>query len=276
MHTLKQQLLIAALAVLASTGGWCAGPEAATPSAPAAAATSVPRPSLSLSPSVVMLEGRHGQSVTRAVRLTNHTAHPFTFQMEARDVVTRDGKRVFVPAGELPGSIAATAVFAERQVTVAPGETRAVPVTLTVGPQTGIRAVVVVFRSAPMPSSNGSVRMTASLGSLFTFNLSDNARVQPSEIVLGRQDQATNLQIAQALTNVGSEPVVPSGVVAFLNANGRLVTKVPLEQKRLLPGERLEFRAEYPSVLPPGSYRAVVSFDVNGKTVTNTAEFSVL
>ena len=43
----------------------------------------------------------------------------------------------------------------------------------------------------------------------------------------------------------------------------------------LLPGERLEFRAEYPDQLQPGAYRALCSFQFEGKTLTSVADFKV-
>src|SRR5579884_1161347 len=73
-------------------------------------------PSLSLSPAVVMTKGGYGQSVTQTMVLTNGTSRPMAFDMMAEDAIVRDGKRVFVPAGELPGSIAATAIFSKQSV----------------------------------------------------------------------------------------------------------------------------------------------------------------
>jgi len=48
-----------------------------------------------------------------------------------------------------------------------------------------------------------------------------------------------------------------------------------LDPQRLLPGERLEFSAEYPGELPPGNYRVLCSFQFEGKTLTSEASFEV-
>src|SRR5689334_10229191 len=72
---------------------------------------------ISVSPSVIMLRGNLGQSTTQRVSVENSTGSPLQFRMEAQDVVVRDGRRVFVQAGEIPGSIAATAVFSQNMVT---------------------------------------------------------------------------------------------------------------------------------------------------------------
>src|SRR5215470_9389156 len=86
---------------------------------------------LSLSPAVVNLLGEPGESTTQRLVLLNATAVPVSFDLAAEDVVVRGGKRVFVPAGEITGSIAATAVFSRKSVTVKPGESAAVDVTMT-------------------------------------------------------------------------------------------------------------------------------------------------
>jgi hypothetical protein len=60
-----------------------------------------------------------------------------------------------------------------------------------------------------------------------------------------------------------------------LNASGSLVGKATFDPQRLLPGERLEFSAEYPGELPAGNYRALCSFQFAGKTITSEAPFEV-
>src|SRR5947209_6105216 len=78
-------------------------------------------PSLSLTPAVVMVKAKAGQTFSQELTLWNNTSQELAFQMEARDVVMRDGKRVFMPAGEIEGSIARNAVFSEKNLVVRPG-----------------------------------------------------------------------------------------------------------------------------------------------------------
>src|SRR5438034_10442261 len=86
---------------------------------------------LSVAPAVVMLQGSIGQSTTQTLTLMNGTSRPLSFDMVARDVVVREGRRTLVKAGQLAGSVANTAVFSPKNVTVAPGEKRTVEVTVT-------------------------------------------------------------------------------------------------------------------------------------------------
>ena len=61
----------------------------------------------------------------------------------------------------------------------------------------------------------------------------------------------------------------------MLNSAGALAGKATFSAQRLLPGERLEFSAEYPGDLPPGNYRALCSFQFDGKTLTSEGAFEV-
>jgi hypothetical protein len=195
--------------------------------------------------------------------------------MEAVDVVTRGGHRIFVPAGEERRSIAATAVFSAKETVIAPGATGTATVTVTVPPETTIRAVAVVFRGKTRAATQQGVGMTASLGCLLTFTLSDDFRVEASPVEVTRQTEHANVAFSQWLMNTGVEPVVATGVAALLNKAGALVGKVPIEGQRLLPGERLEFRTDYPAQLNPGQYQAVLSLQYEDKVLTSSADVVV-
>ena len=77
------------------------------------------------------------------------------------------------------------------------------------------------------------------------------------------------------LTNTGSEPVIAGGIAALLNKTGTLVGKTSFEEQRLLPGEQLTFRAEYPSELKTGRYRVFASFQYEDKVIINSRDFTV-
>lgn len=245
------------------------------PVRPPAAQAGVP-PSISLSPAVIMARGSYGQGLTQTLTLTNNTGLEFAFDMEAQDVVIRDGKRVFVAAGETENSIAASAVFSQKQIFVKPYSPVSVDVRLTIPAQTKLRAVVAVFHGTnKLPTSSSSVGMTASLGALITFNLSDNVKLDPEAVRVTPASDSSNLTISQWVSNVGTEPVLPDGMAVLLNANGGLVSKIPLQPQRLLPGERLEFSAEYPDQLQSGNYKAMCTLQFEGKTLTSDAAFKI-
>jgi len=233
-------------------------------------------PSISLSPAVIMARGSYGQGLTQTLSLTNNTSAEFAFDMEAEDVVVQNGKRVYVPAGETQNSIAATAVFSRKQVTVKAFSLVSVDVRLTIPAETKIRAVVALFHGTNrLPTSSSALGMTASLGALITFNLSDNVKLEPEPVRVIPATETSNLTISEWISNVGTEPVLPDGLAVVLNSKGNLVSKVPFQQQRLLPGERLEFSAEYPEQLQPGDYKAMCTLQFEGKTLTSDAAFKI-
>ena len=234
------------------------------------AATAAHAGAISVSPSVVMLRGNLGQSTTQRITVENTTGATFTFRLEAQDVVIRDGRRAFAAAGETPGSIAATAVFSQDNVSVRPNEKVAVGVTFTLPPETKCRAVVALFRATQSVN-----HVLASIGTLMTFAVSDDVRVEPGEVRVTPQSSAANASFAQPLVNVGTEPLVARGVVALVGADGRLVGKSELTPVRLLPAERRDIRGEYAGDLLPGRYRVLLTMDVQGKPLTRTAEMDV-
>jgi len=243
---------------------------------PTASVPATDKPSISLSPAVVMAKGSFNQTLAQTLTLTNQTGRDFAFELVAEDVLIKDGKRVFVAAGETPNSIASSAVFTQKTVLVKPFSAVSVDVRLTLPAETNIRAVVAMFRGTDkLPTSSGAVGMTASLGSLITFNLSDNIKLQPEAVRVIPASETANMKIAQWISNTGTEPVLPEGAAAVLNAGGGLVGKAVFDPQRLLPGERLEFSAEYPGELPPGNYRALCSYQFEGKTLTSEAPFQV-
>lgn len=234
------------------------------------------KPSISLSPAVVMAKGSFGQGLTQTLSFTNQTGRDLTFELVAEDVIVKSGKRSFVPAGETPGSIAATAVFSQKAVLVKAYSSAAVDIRLTIPERTDIRAVVAIFRGTDvLPGSSGSVGMTASLSALITFNLTDNVKLQPEAVTVAPASESANMTISQWIANTGAEPALPEGTAAVLNASGALVGKAVFAPQRLLPGERLEFSADYPGDLPPGSYRVLCSFQFEGKTLTSEGKFDV-
>ena len=253
---------------LAQIGGSMAGQTADTS----------PRGGISLSPSVVMLAGQPGQAHRQTLRLTNHTSRELAFTLEAQDVVTDQGRRTFTAAGERAGSIAATAIFSPKEIVIAPGAVGSVDLTLTMSPGSAIRGVAAIFRGQTVVGSQRGVAMTASLGSLITFTLSGDIKIEAAAPEISEQTSTRNLAVTEWVTNVGTEPVVASGAAALLNEAGALIGKIPVEPQRLMPGERLAFNAEYPELLAPGRYRAILSLEYDDharKVLTRAAEFAV-
>lgn len=234
-----------------------------------------PPSSLALSPAIIMVRCRPGQSTTQTLTIMNHTPGEVSFQLATEDVVVRDGKRSFSPAGQTANGIAASAVATPASVTVKPGESVSVKVTVTLPLETAQRAVVTFFRGVVGSSANGAVGLAASMGTLITFNASADYNVESGPVEASPQTDAANIVFSEELRNRGSEPVVPKGVLVILNASGKRVAKASFIQRRLLPGERLTFAASNPAHLAPGRYRTLSSFEFERKILTRAGEFTI-
>lgn len=266
-------VLVAGLALAASAGGSARAPS----QAPISPGQNQERalPSLLLSPAVIRAKGSYGQGITTKLTLSNDTDNTLGFEMVAQDVTTKDGKRIFVHAGEIPGSIAATAIFSPRKVVVKPHSVSTVQVTFTIPQKTALRAAVAIFKGTTIAATKGSVGLVASLGTLFVFTLSDDYQLAASPIAVMPQTSTSDITFKQWLTNTGSEPVMPEGVAAILDGKGALVGKTVIPSQRLLPGQRLLFKAPYPAELNPGHYRVLVSFEYGGKPLISSQDFTV-
>jgi hypothetical protein len=229
---------------------------------------------LSLSPAVVMLRGDFGQSTSQTLSLTNGTSRPFSFDLIAQDVIVRDGKRTFVEAGSLPGSIAATAVFSQKHVEIAAGETVSVTVTATLPPSTQQRAVVAMFRGTNKVMS-GKVPMMASLGSLLTFSISEDVAMSTEPLSVRAQSATESLGVTQSCTNSGREPLVARGVMAIVDSSGALIGKSAFKPHRLLPGESARLGGEYGGELDPGKYRVFVTYEFEGRSASASTEVDI-
>ncbi len=242
---------------------------------PAADANAAPPASLVLTPAVVMVRCKPGQSTTQVLTLANTTAHDISFTMATEDVVVRDGKRSFVAAGKIANGIATGAVTTPASVVVKAGEEASVQVTYTLPAETPQRAVVTFFRGGAVATVPGSVGLAASLGTLVTFNLSTDYQVEAGPVQASLQTPSANAILSEELHNRGSEPVVPRGVIVILNASGKRMAKASFATLRLLPGERLTVAATNPAQLPPGRYRTFSSFEFERKVITSAGEFTI-
>jgi hypothetical protein len=262
------------LAVL-SCAALCSMAGAQTSAEQSSEGSGMPRASIALSPAIIMVRCKPGQSTTQTLTIVNHTAEEVRFNLATEDVVVRDGKRSFSPAGRIPNGIASTSVVAPPSVVVKAGEEASVQVTFTLPPATSQRAVVTFFRGIVVHADKGAVGLGASLGTLITFNITSDYRVETGPVEASPQTVSANVILSEELRNSGSEPVIPKGVIVILNESGRRVAKAPFTPQRLLPGERLIFAATNPAQLAPGHYRTFSSFEFEGKVLTSAGEFTV-
>jgi hypothetical protein len=232
-------------------------------------------PSITITPAVVMVKAKSGQTFSQELTLFNNTIYDLHFHMVAEDVIVRDGKRIFVPAGELEGSIARNAVFSDTDIVVLPNSSSSTRVTVTVPPTPSPRAIACIFMGKTAVAARNSLAMTASLGALVTFTLSNDYHLQNQPLQVSVDEDAKVISFHQQVKNTGSEPVVPKGVIAVTNERGGLVARVPVTGTRLLPGESSEFTAEHPGLPKTGKYKAMLLMQHESALFSNAAEFTI-
>jgi hypothetical protein len=245
------------------------------PDQPASDPADTPRASISLSPAIIEVRCKPGQGTTQTLTISNNTSAEVRFNLETQDVVVNDGKRSFSPAGLIVNGIASTAVVTPASVMVKAGESASAQVTFTLPPETTQRAVVTFFRGILTPQSDGVVGLGASLGTLITFNLSSDYKLESGPLEASLQTPEANAVLSQELHNTGAEPVVPKGIIVILNTSGKRVAKAPFKPRRLLPGERVVFAATNPAQLAPGHYRTLSSFEFERRVFTSAGEFTI-
>lgn len=253
----------------------CWGAGAQAPDAPPAGESAASQASIALSPAVIMVRCRPGQSTTQTLTISNHTGSEASFKVVTEDVVVRDGKRVFSPAGQVDNGIAASSVASPAVLVVKAGAEASVQITFTLPPETGQRAVVTFFRGIVGDAAHGTIALGASLGALITFNASGDYQVEAGALGTSVQTASANVIFSEELRNRGAEPVMPKGVIVILNQSGKRVAKAAFKAQRLLPGERLMFEATNPAQLPPGHYRTFSSFEFERKILTSAGEFEI-
>jgi len=258
-----------------SCAALCSIASAQTAAVSASGESGVPQASIALSPAIIMVRCKPGQSTTQTLTVVNHTADEVRFNLETEDVFVHEGKRSFSPAGRIASGIASSSVASPAAVVVKAGEEASVQVTFTLPPGTEQRAVVTFFRGIVVHADKGAIGLGASLGALITFNISSDYNVESGPLAASPQTPSANVILSEELRNIGSEPVIPKGVIVILNGSGRRVAKAPFIPQRLLPGERLIFAATNPAQLAPGHYRTMSSFEFEGKVLTSAGEFTI-
>jgi hypothetical protein len=232
-------------------------------------------PALTLTPAVIMVKAKPGQSFSQDLTLWNNTTLDLAFELVAEDIVVRNGKRVFVPAGELEGSIARNAVFTEKEVIARPGSSVTTRVTVTVPPAPGPRAIACIFVGKTPVGTHDSLAMTASLGALVTFTVANDFKLQSQPLDISVDTDSRMITFREQVKNAGSDPVVPAGVIAVTNERGALIARLPVASHRLLPGESLEFTAEHAGLPKTGKYKAMLLMQHETAFFSNAAEFTI-
>lgn len=198
-------------------GSSLVGGESRAGSSTAGAAVTPEPASLTLTPSLILSPGKPGQTTSHSLTIQNGTRFDFNFQVEARDLVIRNGMPVFLAAGELPDGIAARLLLAPRSLNVKATRTASVDVRVTVPSRTQVRGVLITLKGADRIPAGAESVMTASLGTLISLTGQENTPAQTSEPSQPATASAVSFSVAPWLDEVapaGTEapaPETPTG-----------------------------------------------------------------
>jgi hypothetical protein len=230
--------------------------------------------SLGVSPASLDAKVKRGASYTVTYTLSNDTGTRLRFRCSVSDYwYDANNQRVTGSAGTLPRSASPWVQFSPAEVVVEPRGQATVRAIVTV-PQTATGGfyTMPVFEALPADAPTPDIHLstvgttaTASIGfrfrGLLMLTTEDGAEYNV-EIVDGSVRPPTPsapLTLDLAVRNRGTAHARVRGSFAILDSAGRLAGRGRIQEKRFLPGQRGEYKAEWAGELAAGRYTAVVT-----------------
>ena len=238
---------------------------------------------ISISPSMIRLKSKIGQSQAAVVKVLNNGASPAQVVADVSDVgnsVDAKGKltRQFSPAGTLPYSCAKWTLLRDNEFLLNPGESKEVH--FLVAPPAGSSggfACVVFLRGIPPPpekiegaesQAQATVQIQPRLGVLVFYEIEGTVK-RTGKLVELRQEppiEESPLKILYVFQNTGNSDILVTGTFYILDQNKALAAKGDLDPIRTFPGDKGYGETQWTGSLPSGSYRLVVTFELGPDT----------
>lgn len=250
---------------------------------------------ISITPSVIRLTSKPGQSQGQVVRVLNNSAGSTQVITEVSDVgniVDEKGKlsRQFFPAGTLPFSCAKWTLLRETDFMLTPGGFKDVP--FLVSPpadSSGGSACVIFFRGVPVIEEKSSgdatqaqatVQIQPRLGAMLFYEIEGTVKRTGTLLHLAHEPPRGNspLRLLYVFKNSGNADILISGTFYILDEKKALVAKADLKPIRTFPGDEGYGETEWESSLPSGKYHLVVTFELGPgaqEVIVKEFDFSV-
>lgn len=196
--------------------------EASTP-APAnamvSAETTQGQEPISLNPTLSVVECEPGRSAKQTLTIANATTSELTFEMTAKDLVVRDGKAAFLPAGATLNGLAATAVFSEKYFNVKPRQTKVVSIEFTVHPQTAARGMLVLLQATDKITF-GKTTMTPNLGAVITIEAPERTTADLGGVGANAPAGTVSFAISQWMSDAGASSLAGQQATPAVGGDG--------------------------------------------------------
>ena len=228
---------------------------------------------LGVSPASVDAKVKRGASYTETYTLSNNTATRLHFRCSVVDYwYDEQNQRVTGRPGTLPHSASPWVQFSPAEVTVEPHGQATVRAIITV-PQTAAGGfyTMPVFEAtpadAPTPDAPASGGMTATASIGFRFRglmmlTTEDAAEYNVDIMAGNvrpPGPSAPLELELDVRNRSTAHARVRGSFTIFDASGALAGRGRIQEKRFMPGQRGDYRAEWVGDLAPGRYTVVAT-----------------
>ncbi|MEK7610147.1 MAG: hypothetical protein AAB468_00105 [Patescibacteria group bacterium] len=230
---------------------------------------------LAISPAKIEVEVAPGAQTTVPIFLLNPSAEPVTVRVSAEDVVggtsaAADGEVIKLLATDgSPYSLKSYLSFSTREVSLAPGEQVALPVTVSLpagAPAGGLYGAVLFSFGAP--TGGAPAQVVNRLASLF-FVRTGVATAPNSELIGFKLITREPLAFALTVENSGNIYLNPYGLITITNRLTGRERFVKLDPWFVLPGAT-RFREVTGLELPLGFYHATAEVNRGYEDIIDT------
>lgn len=226
--------------------------------------------SLGLTPAFVDANVKHGATYAQNFTIANQTTTRLRFRSSVSDYwYDEQNGRLLGRPGTLPRSASTWVQFTPAEIVIEPNSSAIVKAVISV-PQgaAGGYYTVPLFEGEPVDVSTDETKQSTSatfavrLGGLLMLAVEETSEYNV-EVMSGKVSPPTassELEMELDIRNRSNAHARLRGMFAILNANGKMVGRGRIEEKRYLPGQRDNLKAPWSGELPPGSYVAVITF----------------
>lgn len=207
-----------------------------------------------------------GENIIRNIYITNKLGHDADFVISVEDVSgSKDSNEIikYYGRGLGPYSIRNYVMVANDRVRVAKGETKVIPVMITLPNKINQRGLYgAVFVTSSAPATTGGNNISTRVGSLIFLKVKgpaeEQGKVARFDIIGGKRMILTNRQVdfQVSFKNTGNIYLNPYGVIEIKNWRGRIVDRLPIEPWYVFPDSSRTRSASWDNVPLFGLYHA--------------------
>lgn len=246
---------------------------------------------VSVDVSRVELSVQPGASVNHAVTVSNPgTAQDSTMKVSTylRDFVfPASGDVQFLGAGSTRNSLSKWLQFTPPEFILAAGQKQQIRYTVQVpaGTAPGLYWGVLFFKSdtdssvasaaPPSPASGVTVTYNIDVGQIIYVQVG-SPTLNASLSTIGAEYANGQLNVSASIKNTGNALLRAAGRAQVIDANGQIVTTLPIGESVALPGYTRAFSGQAPATLKAGEYQVLLALQyAKGKVFTGQTRLVV-